>query len=321
MNFLVTGGCGYIGSVFVEVAIAAGHRCLVIDRLPALATFSPSTSEMQHLQFYLGVDPIDNKIIKRIKDFHPHSVHHFAAISTVTGITPSAYQENIASTKALLTLLAKSTPQATLIFASTCAVFGNAASESSINSPHTPVSEYGHSKSQCEALLRDCAQAVAIMRYTNVGGATKQHGEQRAVETHLIPNLVDAALHDQTITIFGQGLPTRDGTCERDYVHVLDVVNAHLLASTAFNTKTLATHCHAFHLGNGKTYSNLAVARSVEQICNTTLKLRLVAARPGDAISVSLDYQQAQTHLGYRPQYPTLDSIIHSTYSYRRCKN
>lgn len=321
MNFLVTGGCGYIGSVFVEVATAAGHRCLVVDRLPALGSFATPHSSVRCLQFYLGKDQIQGELIASVKAFQPHSVHHFAAISTVAGVAPSAYQENIASTRALLDLLGASALQVPIIFASTCAVFGNAASNSDIDSPHAPVSEYGRSKSQCEDLLRTSSNPTAIMRYTNVGGATKQHGEQRQTETHLIPNLIDAALHAQPVTVFGQGLPTRDGTYERDYVHVLDIVNAHLLASAAFDSSILATGCHAFHLGSGKTHSNLEVARQVERICDTKLEIRHVAARAGDALSVSLDYQQAHAVLGYHPQHPTLDEIIRSTYLYRRCKN
>ncbi|MDE3270331.1 MAG: NAD-dependent epimerase/dehydratase family protein [Pseudomonadota bacterium] len=317
MNFLVTGGSGYIGSVFVEVATAAGHRCLVIDRLPALTSL-PSTAA-QHQQFYLGTDPLTAELVARVKEFQPHAVHHFAAISAVVGVAATAYQENITSTEALLTILATAAPNATLIFASTCAVFGNAASVSDINSPHAPVSEYGRSKSQCEELLQASSQPLVIMRYTNVGGATVQHGEQRQHETHLIPNLIDAALHDQPVTVFGQGLATRDGTYERDYVHVLDIVNAHLLASA--NCADRQGKQHTFHLGNGTPHSNLEVVRSVERVCATTLKVRRAPSRPGDALAVSLDHHHAHTMLGFHPQYPQLDAIVHSTYLYRRCRN
>ena len=251
--------------------------------------------------------------MQEIKTFQPDVVHHFAALSVVGGMPVEVFTENTAGTKALITALLQSKPQTGIVFASSCAVYGNYAGTCDEETEHTPVSAYGKSKSDCEQLLRASTLPTVILRYSNVGGATQANGERREQETHLIPNLIDASLQNKPAVLHGQGLPTIDGTNERDYVHVRDVVNMHLNISNDIQAK-----CQVFNLCSGHTRSNLEVVKEVELVCGKNIELQWGKARVGDAITISLSNNKIHKYLGHAPSNSSLQKIISSAYPFRR---
>ena len=307
MKFLVTGGLGYVGSVFAELATKAGHQCLVIDRDQSKKDFFARTEVV--IADITDADAVSRMVAK----YKPHIVHHFAAISTVGGHPDSIFAENVITTYNLLTAIKDRSPQTGFVFASSCAVYGNQ-NHTGIcfeDTPLRPVSSYERSKLECERVIADFSTRFAlntmILRYSNVGGA----GELRKKETHLIPNLILAAINEEPVTLFGKGLPTKDGSYVRDYVHVQDIVETHLLASTHLSEKK-QNRC--YNLGASTSHSNLEVVAEVELVSGKKLQLEQVATRKGDPVAIYLDNNRARHELGFVPRHSSLKEIVTNTW-------
>jgi UDP-glucose 4-epimerase len=205
------------------------------------------------------------------------------------------------------------------IFSSTCAVYG----EPQIvpipeNHPKAPVNPYGKSKLTFESVLADYAKYAGLryvsLRYFNVAGASSERGEAHRCETHLIPRVLDAAIEKiPFIEVFGTDYPTDDGTCVRDYVHVMDIADAHVRALERIDD----VHGRAFNVGTGRGYSILEVLKAAERVTGKTIKSKLSGRRPGDPAILVASGEQLRLALGWEPGCSSLDEQISSAWRWK----
>ncbi len=312
-TILVSGGAGYIGSHTVWYLRQLGYRTIVFDNL--------STGFRQDMLGDVNVvgdlqNPWD---LKKVFAFEPiDAVIHFAANIAVGESVKEPLQYYRNNSGSLLNLLEsmRGAGVKNLVFSSTAAVYGepkaNPISEESLIAPVNP---YGHSKALGEQVLRDCAQAYGMnfvaLRYFNAcGKASGTHlGEKHDPETHLIPLIMDAMEGRRPpLKVFGNDYATADGTCIRDYVHVLDLAQAHELALKVLNQKTGSFS--AFNLGNGQGYSVLSVIRAVEEVCGKSVPFEFAPRRAGDPAILVASSAKAREILGWNPEFQSIQSII-----------
>ena len=314
---LVTGGLGYVGSVYVACAAQAGHRCVVVDS---------DASKKNLLRELPTVEIITADLLQReqlmeiVAEHKPQVVHHFAAHSAVGVVPDTVFADNVTATANLIAAVQTCAPMPGVVFASSCSVYGSCKGAADETADLQPVSAYARSKVDCERLLNDTAQSMQLaavaLRYSNVAGAIDGYGEQREQETHLIPNLIGAALRAETVTIFGDDFPTPDGTCRRDYVHVRDVVAAHKRAVANLRRG----HCASFNICAGMSHSNLEVVRAVERASGKRLQLNIAVRRKGDPATVQLSNAKAARELGFVPQHSELATIVSDTYRWLQAR-
>lgn len=318
---LVTGGNGYIGSHMCQLLHAHGHQVIIVDN----HSTSPQTPVHKYGKFFRCEIDDHVGLAKILMEFRPSCVFHFAASALVeeSEKLPWKYYRNnvIGSLELIHSCIQYGVKN--FIFSSSCATYGVPAQLPITEStPQHPANSYGLSKLMVEQFLADLGRhgqlnSVAL-RYFNVAGSDPHlHiGENHWPETHLIPNICRAYLDGSVgdLKIFGDQHPTPDGTCIRDYVHVLDLVQGHLQA-LAF----LQNHGghHAFNLGSGSGSSILAVIGAFEELTSTALKYTICPARAGDPPALWADISNAQRDLGYRNQFRLIDCISH-TLSYLR---
>lgn len=318
-EILVVGGAGYIGSHMVLYLLERGYAPVVLDDLSTgHRHFVPRS-----LPFYEGA--MDQKglvddILKRHRIKH---VIHFAARALVAESVRdplSYYVNNVAQTLSLLKDCVRYGVKS-LVFSSTCATFG-APQQMPIteDSVQNPINPYGTSKLMVEHILRDLSATGSIsctaLRYFNAAGAHESAsiGEDHNPETHLIPNLLKAALGETgPVTVYGNDYPTPDGTCVRDYVHVMDLALAHELALWHLEQNP---GFHHFNLGSGRGYSNLQVLKMVEQVTGREVPFVFGPRRPGDPPTLIADYKKAYHILGWAPTR-SLEQIISSAYRWQ----
>ncbi len=328
MKFMVLGGAGYIGSHFVWEAFDLGHDVLVFDHLErGHSDFLPKDVKLTK------ADVLDTATLTTsIRSFKPDAIMHFAAYALVSESTRDPnmyYQNNVGGVVSLLNAMRAAESKASIIFSSTCAVFGTPTklpiSESFEKRPESP---YGQSKYFCEVILEDAAKAygysVCALRYFNACGAdlSARTGELHNPETHLIPNIFAAARAGRQVTIFGKQYPTRDGTCIRDYIHVKDLAQAHLEVATRMmsDQSSWNSRFEAIHLGTGRGYSNLEVVAAVETALKTTLKVEFAERREGDPAELYADTTKANTMISFVPKYSDLKTIIESVHRWETRK-
>lgn len=307
---LVTGGAGYIGSVAAATLAENGAHVRVVDNL------STGHRDAVHPSCELVVADLRNpgSIAGITKDVE--TVYHFAAKSLVgeSETRPEEYWENnLLGTRNLLEEMRKSGTQR-LVFSSTAAVYG--APDQDVIDEDTatrPVNTYGATKlaaeMQIESYVRSHGFAAAILRYFNVAGAHAQYGERHAEETHLIPRM----LSGDNPSVFGTDWPTSDGTCVRDYVHVKDLVRAHLLAADNL-TQTTAIK---LNLGSGCGYSVGEVVDCINRVTGLNLKPARAGRRAGDPPRLVAAVQLAAERLGWRPEYD-LEAMIRDAWEFTR---
>jgi len=310
---LVTGGAGYIGSHMVLSLLDAGREAVVIDNLstgfresvPAGATF---------VQGDAGDQGLTRSILR---DFDVSAVIHFAASLSVAESVRAPleyYKNNTAKTRNLIeACLEAGVPR--FIMSSTAAVYGNPERMPvSEDSPLQPISPYGASKAMGERMLLDVAAAHAIdyviLRYFNVAGADPagRAGQRSCMATHLIKVAMEAAVGKRDgLTVFGSDYPTRDGTCIRDYVHVSDLVSAHMRALEHLEAggESLILNC-----GYGRGYTVREVLQAVQAAIDKPLAIRDGPPRPGDPAELVADNRRILERLGWRPQHDDLGFIV-----------
>jgi UDP-arabinose 4-epimerase len=306
---LVTGGAGYVGSHVCKALWAAGAIPVTYDNLShghrRAVNWGPF--ERGDVADVVRLDAV-------FKTYRPSAVMHFAAVTSVqeSMIDPGKYfANNVANMLVLLDVLRRNEVDR-LILSSTAAVYG-IPSRLPIDEAHpqNPLSPYGTTKQMCERILRDYADAYGIrsvsLRYFNAAGADPdgEIGEAHDPETHLIPLVLDAALgRRRWVSVFGRTYSTRDGTCERDYVHVSDLASAHVLALRYVQARPGA---HAFNLGNGRGATVLEVIRAARRVTRKAIRVRIAEARPGDPPALCADPSRAMAEIGWRPVYADLE--------------
>ncbi|HHW14091.1 MAG TPA: UDP-glucose 4-epimerase GalE [Firmicutes bacterium] len=320
MRVLVTGGAGYIGSHVVKALRAAGHEVAVLDNL-----------SRGHRQAVAGVplfqaDLLDRPALDWLFANHPvEAVLHFAALSQVgeSQKLPGKYAlNNVAGTVTLLEAMVAAGCR-TLVFSSTAAVYG--APETmpiTEDYPLEPTNTYGETKLFVERMLRRFDEAYGLrsiaLRYFNAAGADPEGelGEDHDPETHLIPLTLAAALGQRpAIEVFGTDYPTSDGTCVRDYIHVTDLAEAHLLALVALAGGAPTT---AYNLGNGRGFSVREVIAAAERVTGRSIPVREGPRRPGDPPALVASSARAEAELGWRPRYGELETIIQTAWEWHR---
>jgi len=313
-KYLVVGGAGYIGGVCVEKMIDRGDEVVILDNLKT------GHKENVHPKaaFYLG-DKGDGALMDTIFTEHKiDTVLDFAGLIQVGESVkePSKYfQNNLEQGIDLLDSMMRNNVKK-IVFSSTAAVFGNP-KVVPINegAEKDPINPYGESKYFFERVIKRYAEAYGlkytIFRYFNACGATTQSREQHAQESHLIPLIFQAARGERpNIAVFGTDYDTPDGTCVRDYVHVSDLIDAHLLAIQKMETFPT----NEFNLGNGSGYSVKEVIAAVEKISGKTVPVVMGDRREGDPAKLVASSEKAKAELGWVPKYPEIEQIIKSAW-------
>ncbi|MDR1686958.1 MAG: UDP-glucose 4-epimerase GalE [Desulfovibrio sp.] len=320
---LVVGGAGYIGSHAAMALDAAGYDVLVFDNL--------STGHAEFLRFgrFVEGDLADRAALDRVlEDGDIHAIMHFAAFINVGESTSDPgkyYRNNLASTLNLLEAV-RDHGVDNFIFSSTCATYGTPLSlPLREDHPQNPINPYGRAKLAVEWMMRDFASAYGlrycIMRYFNAAGAAPASlgariGEWHEPETHLIPLLLRAALRPGgEAEIFGTDYATKDGTCIRDYIHVCDLADAHVLAMERLAAGEPGT---ALNLGNGRGFSVLELVECVQEVTGLQVRVRHSPRRPGDAEALVGDASGAVSELGWKPKFADLKAIVRSAYDWEK---
>jgi UDP-glucose 4-epimerase len=316
MNILVTGGAGYIGSVVVEELVKEGNQVVVIDNLSQGHRGAVDTKAE-----FICADLGDlEKLADVFRNHDIQAVIHLAASSLVgQSLTEPAhyFQNNVVCGMNLLHAMRECGVNK-LVFSSSAAVYG-LPEEVPIAEEHPtiPINPYGESKLMFEKVLGWYGQAYGLsfisLRYFNAAGATPRLGEDHRPETHLIPIILKASLDgDDHINVFGTDYPTKDGSCIRDYVHVVDIASAHILALE--NIEQLSGN--VYNLGNGHGYSVFEVIEVAQKVTGIEIAVKSCPRRTGDPPVLVADYKRARSELGWKIKYPALEAIIGSAWEW-----
>ena len=317
MAILFTGGAGYIGSVTVELFRERGEQVVVLDNLSR----GHAAAVPGDVPFYEG-NIGDRELVQRIGREHAiEACVHFAAFAYVGESVrePGLYYENnVAQGIALLDSLRRVGVKQ-LVFSSTCATYGEPVRiPIDETHPQQPTNPYGWSKLFMERIMTAYAAAYdfrfVALRYFNAAGATALCGEVHNPETHLIPLVLQSARGEiPHVPVFGDGYETPDGTCVRDYVHVVDLAGAHLLALDYLRAGRDST---AVNLGNGRGYSVFEVIEAARQATHKAIAFRIEPPRAGDPSHLVADATKARALFNWQPQFPDLASIIKTAWDW-----
>ncbi len=315
MKILVAGGAGYIGSVTTEQLLDMGEEVVVFDNL-----------ERGHRQ---AIDPratlIEgdlrdaDRIGKAVMDVRPDAIMHFAAYALVgeSMEKPEMYFDNNVKGGVHLANAMVRAGTGKIVFSSTCATYGQPEHVPiTEEEPQAPANPYGESKLMFEKMLywlnRQHGIQTVALRYFNASGATVKFGEDHDPETHLIPLVLQTALGRRDhVTVFGADYDTPDGTCLRDYIHIVDLAQAHI---QALHTD----YSGAFNLGNGSGYSVLEVIETARAVTGRKIPVKTGPRRPGDPPRLVAAADKAHSLLGWQPEYPDLKTIIESAWAWHR---
>ncbi len=313
MSILVTGGAGYIGSHMVHELADAGESVVVLDNLST--GFDWAVPE--GVPLILGDTGDQNLVAQIIREHKVHSIIHFAAWLVVPDSVKDPlgyYKNNTINSRALIeTAIRNGVRQ--FIFSSTCAVYGNPAQVPvTEDTPAAPISPYGWSKLMTEIMLRDAGTAYdlryVILRYFNVAGADPEcrSGQSTKNATQLIKVAVETALGLRSkLDIYGSDYPTPDGTCIRDYIHVSDLVRAHLDALRYLRAGGASV---TLNCGYGHGFSVCEVVEMVKRVSGIDFKVEIAPRRPGDPAQIVAASDRARAMLGLTPRYDDLATII-----------
>ncbi len=318
MRVLVTGGAGYVGSVTAEGLVAAGHETVVVD-----SVLKGHRDAVPPGAVLVAGDSTDRAFMEQtLRDHRIEAVVHCSARSLVgeSMVEPALYlQTNVAGGLNLLDAMRAAQVQR-IVFSSSAATYGLAPSPIVEDYPPRPVNPYGESKRQFEGALdwytRSYGMAAMSLRYFNVAGASERLGEDHDPETHLIPNMLKALLGGDPLKIFGNDYETPDGTCVRDYIHVMDLADAHITALEM--TTDLSGQHVACNLGSGSGFSNLEVLRAAEAITGREVPHSFAPRREGDPAVLVASIEKAAQVMGWRPRRGSLDEMIGSAWRWHQ---
>jgi UDP-glucose 4-epimerase len=313
MRIFVTGGAGYIGSICVEQLLDAGHQVTIFDNLSEghRGAVDPRADFIQG--DLLQPDTVQEALRKASAE----AVMHFAANALVgeSMTNPTKYfRNNVTGGLHLLeAMVACGVSQ--IVFSSTCATFGTPERVPIDESlPQNPINPYGESKLLFEKMLRWYDEIHGIrhvaLRYFNAAGASQRFGEDHRIETHLIPNVLKVALGQKpNVSIFGTDYPTPDGTCIRDYIHILDLAQAHMLA---LGKQTSAK----YNLGTGGGTSVREIVAACEKITGKSIPVLEQPRRPGDPARLIASSERIHAELGWTPRFQSIEIIIESAWAW-----
>jgi UDP-glucose 4-epimerase len=318
LNILVTGAAGYIGSICCEVLISRGYQVVALDNLQ-----EGHRAALPREAVFCHVDLADRPQLDKVFSEHKiDAVMHFAAEALVAKSVrePSSfYAANVACGINLLDAMVRHNV-GKIIFSSTAATYGQPeTSPIPEHQPKAPINPYGKSKLRFEEILADYRSYTGlkygVVRYFNAAGASVERGEAHRVESHLIPRVLDTALGAYPVVeIFGSDYPTPDGTCIRDYVHVLDIADSHLRVLEEIDRFA----GEAFNVGNSRGYSNLEVLHTAEHIVGRKIPHKLSPRRPGDPATLVASNEKLKKALGWTASHSSLEEIIQSAWDWRR---
>jgi UDP-glucose 4-epimerase len=313
MNILVTGGAGYIGSVTVEELLKQGHKVVVYDNL--------STGHLEAIAkeaIFVKGDILEAaKLTKTFLENQIEAVIHLAAFALVGESMqhPMKYfQNNVVGSLSLLEAMVKAGVNK-IVFSSTCAVYGEPKKLPIEETFETnPTNPYGETKLAVEKALKWFDRCYGIkyisLRYFNAAGASENYGEVHDPETHLIPNILKVAIgQKEHLEVFGADYPTPDGTCIRDYVHVIDIALAHIKALNFLDGES-----RIFNIGCGGGYSVNQVIKAAENVTGKKIKVVYSERRAGDPPILVASSEKIQKELGWKPQFQDLEQIINSAW-------
>ncbi len=319
-TILVTGGAGYIGSHACKALARSGYTPVAYDNLvyghPWAVKWGPLVEG----------DILDRTQLDRaIEQYKPSAVMHFAAFAYVgESVQEPAkyYRNNVVGSLTLLEAMLEHNIDK-FIFSSSCATYG-LPGPGTITEDHAqqPINPYGRSKLMVEQVMQDFSAAYGLrsiaLRYFNAAGADRagDTGEDHDPETHLVPLVLDvAAGRRESITVFGDDYDTEDGTCVRDYIHVADLADAHVLALKALEDGAEST---AYNLGNGQGFSVQQVIETARRITGRDIPVLMGQRRPGDPSRLIGNADRISSNLNWNPQFQDLESIIHTAWKWHR---
>jgi UDP-glucose 4-epimerase len=322
MNILVTGGAGYIGSFMVKRLLEKGETVTVLDSL-----------ERGHREV---IDPkarfvqgsvLDRNFLDEVfsKDKFDAIIHFAGYISMGESMeNPYLYFQNNTNGSLNLIDVAIGKGVKNIVFSSTAGVYGNPI-KTPIDEDHpkNPENPYGESKLMVEKILswynNTKGLSFAALRYFNASGAALDGsmGEEHEPESHIIPNIMKSLLNKQSFKLFGEDYKTTDGTCVRDYIHVLDLVESHVLAIEKINKEPGA---YFYNVGTGTGFSNKQVVEMVKEVTSQELTVEIVERRPGDADTLIADPSKIKKELGFEPKYSDLRTIIETAWKWHKNK-
>ncbi len=315
-NVLVTGGAGYVGSHACKALASAGYLPITYDSLVHGHDWAVKWGPLE-----LG-DVLDQDRLRQvIKKYRPEAVLHFAAFAYVGESVADPgkyYRNNVLGTLTLLDAM-RAENLNEIVFSSTCATYGVPKTiPIAEDSPQNPINPYGASKLMVEQILADYGTGYGLksvsLRYFNAAGADAQSeiGEDHDPETHLIPLVLDAASGTRSdITIFGEDYETPDGTCIRDYVHVSDIAEAHVLALKKLRSGVFR---RAYNLGTGTGVSVAEIIAEAKRITGRDIRVVNGPRRAGDPARLVADPSRAREDLGWAPRHPAIGEVIESAW-------
>jgi len=318
VNILVTGAAGYIGSVCAEVLLAKGLQVIALDSL-----IEGHRAAVPPRAIFCHVDLGNREQLERVFSQHKiDAVMHFAAEALVAKSVrePSIfYATNVACGVNLLDAMTSHGVRK-IIFSSTAATYGEPKTVPvPEDHPKAPINPYGKSKLVFEQILADYQAYTGLqfvsLRYFNAAGASVERGELHRVETHLIPRVLDAAAGIlPNVDVFGTDYPTPDGTCVRDYIHVLDIADSHVRALEEIDRVS----GEAFNVGNSRGFSILEVIGAAERVTGRKIPRKLGPRRPGDPAALVASKEKLKRTLGWEAAHSSLEEIIQSAWTWKQ---
>jgi UDP-glucose 4-epimerase len=318
MNVLITGAAGYVGSVCAEVLLARGHKIIALDNLvEGHRAAVPPECEFHQCDL-LDSDRLNNLIhASKIE-----AVMHFAAESLVEKSVrePSEFfRVNVAGGIVLLNAMVRNNVKQ-FVFSSSAAVYGEPKQNPIVEDcPKSPINPYGETKLMFENVLGDYARYTGMkhvsLRYFNAAGASHDRGEAHRTESHLIPRVLEvAAGQRECFEIRGEDYATPDGTCVRDYVHIVDIADAHVLALHTLDRVS----GEAFNVGNSRGHSVREVLETSRRVTGRPIPAKSAPRRPGDPSTLVASGEKIRRMLDWEPRYSTLDSIVQSAWDWKQ---
>jgi|SRR3989344_581382 len=320
MKILVTGGAGYIGSFMVKSLVDGGDDVVVVDNL------EKGHKEAVGERARLIVGDLRNKdfVEKVFFENQFDTVVHFAGYISMAESVGNPYiyfDNNVNSSLNIMEAMVKNKVK-NIIFSSTAGVYGNPIhSPITEDHPKNPTNPYGESKLMVERILNWYHKIHNLnftsLRYFNASGASMDGGmgEDHVPETHIISNAINAAIEKKEFSLYGDDYSTPDGTCIRDYIHVLDLVDAHILAMSKVSKENGG---YFYNVGAGRGYSNKEVIEMVKKISGLDIKIKIVGRRPGDADTLVADSTKIKAELGFYPKYSDLETIVKSAWKWHK---